>query len=622
MIRTRLSFINPENGIADRGRRIGFYAAIIALIINNVQFVNYVTAGEFSSDLVVNNLIYNLIGLTIAICSYANYYFNFAFKSGIILLLVHIWVNALLSASGGKATIIDLPVLIFAPVMLVTFASHRLLAIVGLIQASLLYVFMTYFGARDFAKDWPPEHLQGFTMALITMSFLTIVALAAVAYARERTDKRLFDLIKEKEQLAAEDALTGLDNRRSFLTILEENIANGVELSCAFIDLDRFKPINDKYGHGIGDQVIQTIGERLSETPGVLSVARLGGDEFGMLIDMDRLNVSTHALFEALHKKLCQEIMTEAGGVAVGASIGYSVYPEDGRDSAELMHAADIAMRRTKADQIGAVRFNIAVDNTRLTRAAMEMSFKDALVNRDLRPALQPIACSQTGRIVGYEMLARWVNSNFATPPNPLDFIAIAERFGLLNELLISTLDQALALREPDSDKFLAINISPSQLSHPNFLSQLSAKLKDHNVDPNTIELEVTEQVAFRNVEHNIKMLNEARALGMRISLDDFGTGYSSLAILDTLPLDKLKIDRAFLQRHDLRTERHDVLAATIDLARKLNLTSCIEGVEDENTARAAAEMGCDLLQGYWIGRPKLVEEMDGGLPFNVKRIA
>ncbi len=622
MIGKCLTFPDLAKGMSERSRRIAFYAAIIGLLMNNALFINYLWMGAFGPDLIINNLFYNLICLTIGVSSYTNYHFKLAYKTGLSVIVLHIWLNTLIPAVNGSASIMDLPVLLFAPMILVTFAGHRTLAMVACVQAGLLYVYLWHIGGRTFAQNWPPELLQGFTLSLVTMSCLTILALAAIAYAREHTDRRLFDLIHEKEQLAAEDSLTGLHNRRSFQLILEQNIAETIKLGCAFIDLDRFKSINDEYGHAIGDKVIQTIGERLARAPSVLCVARLGGDEFGLLVATEPLSMSMHAAFETLQKQLCQDIMTEAGSVGVGASIGYAVYPEDGQDPQELMHAADIAMRRTKAEKMGAIRFNKTLDNTRLTRATLEKNFKNALTHRDLRPALQPIICSRSGDIVGHEIFSRWLNSTLAPPPAPQDFIPIAERFGLLNELLISTLDQALSGRDPAAKSFLALNISPSQLSQPNFLSNLSALLAAHQVDPARIELEITEQVAFRNAEHNIETLSQARAMGMKIALDDFGTGYSSLSILDTLPLDKLKIDSAFVKRPGLNAERHSLLAATLAMARHLNLTTCLEGVEDADTARLASDLGCDLLQGYWIGQPELLDDTHCCDTNPVKRIA
>ena len=622
MLQDRLSAINPVKGIADRSRRIGFYTSIAALVINNIQFVNYVNAGQFGPELIINNLVYNLIALVIAFCSYTNFYFKLSFKVGVVVILAHIWFNAMNNAVADKASIIDLPVLMFCPFLLVTFAGYRTLALTGFLQSALLYYYVGQLGPLSFAKTWSTSHITGFTATLVTMSLLCMLSLAAVAHARQRMDKKLLALIREKEALAAEDPLTGLDNRRSFLSKLNGYIEQNRPLGCAFIDLDRFKPINDKYGHAVGDHVIKTIGERLLMTPGVLCVARLGGDEFGILVNRDQIDAPMTELFDGVYERICQEIITDRGNVGVGASIGYSVYPTDGTDVTELMHAADIAMRRTKSEKVGAVRFNRRIDSSRLARAAMEMGFKDALQKGDMKPALQPIACSQTGRILGYEMLARWVTDKFPERPSPVDFIPIAERFGLLNELLMSTLSQALEKRDSDSDKFLAINVSPSQLSHPKFLSQIRGKLEEYNMDPALIELEVTEQVAFRNVEHNIKMLREAREMGMKIALDDFGTGYSSLSILDALPLDKLKIDRSFLHSEYSQNSNSDVLSATINLARRLNLSSCIEGVEDEETAKRVIDMGCDQIQGYWIGHPTLVAELRPTTANLIKQIA
>lgn len=232
---------------------------------------------------------------------------------------------------------------------------------------------------------------------------------------------------------------------------------------------------------------------------------------------------------------------------------------------------------------------------------------RQAVPDGKIRAALQPIISVSDGKIVTMELLARWPGSGFPRDPAPNEFIPIAERIGLLNDMLWSMLNQALPTVAA-SNWSLAINVSPSQLTSRLFLARLSAVVARHRIPPQRIELEVTEQVAFRNVIENCAVLDEARKLGFRIVLDDFGAGYSSLAILDRLPLDKIKLDQAFVGDLRDRAVTQKIMRATVALAHELGMVCTVEGIECAETAALVASFGCDQMQGYWIGMPELVE--------------
>ncbi|MEL6693256.1 MAG: bifunctional diguanylate cyclase/phosphodiesterase, partial [Pseudomonadota bacterium] len=367
-----------------------------------------------------------------------------------------------------------------------------------------------------------------------------------------------------------------------------------------FLDLDRFKPLNDEYGHAIGDEVLKVVAQRLKQEPCFTAVARLGGDEFAAIIEGPWINTQLHTNTEAVHRRITAPFEAEAISVTVGVSMGYAQALNDATGVGELLHAADKAMMRCKANGGGVVKFDPALDDLGLLSSAFTELFRSALKTDQIIPALQPIIEAQTGRIVGHELLARWVNSGLSRDPSPADFIPIAEKLGLLNEVLQVTLAGAMRHLRFQSG-FLAINVSPSQLSASSFLDFLQSVARENEFPLERVEIEITEHIAFRNLETNIQTLEKARRLGCTISLDDFGSGYSSLSLLDQLPLDKVKLDRSIQSAR----YRRDVLQATIRFAKELGFSCCVEGIETQADANTATQFGCDQMQGYWIGSPE-----------------
>lgn len=423
-----------------------------------------------------------------------------------------------------------------------------------------------------------------------------------------RIRERLRKLYNETRRLASEDPLTSLMNRRAFVDTVTQQLSTPRRSVLAFIDLDRFKPLNDEHGHAVGDEVLVEIGRRLSGRPGLLAAARLGGDEFAALFagsaDPD---LAAHDMHH-LHAMVTAPITTGAGPVSVGASVGWVEAGARAVSISEVLHAADVAMRRAKLERGGVVRFNPNIDNTALVSSAIEIAFRNALNAGKIRAALQPIVSVAGQEVVSMELLARWPGSGFPRDPEPQEFIPIAERLGLLNDVLWCTLHQALP-QFMFNDLCVAINVSPSQLTSLDFLTKLSDVISSYGIKAERIELEVTEQIALRNLLDNSAVLQQARALGFRIVLDEFGAGNSSLAMLSRLPLDKIKLDRAFVAGLAAGEANQKVLRATALLAADLDITCAVAGVESAETARLVAELGCEQIQGYWVGRPELVSQ-------------
>lgn len=432
--------------------------------------------------------------------------------------------------------------------------------------------------------------------------------LSTGVYRGVRTRETLRGLIATTARLAAEDPLTGLHNRRSFFEKVEAHSAPGGAFIIAFVDLDRFKPLNDEFGHAVGDEVLRVIARRLEQHPGVVAAARLGGDEFAFLCPLPADETVADRQMTEIRNSLVSPIPSAAGVVSVGASIGWIRAADAASAASDLLNWADVAMRRAKVERLGLVEFDPVADSAALTSSAIEIAFRQALANERIRAALQPIISARSGKIVTMELLARWPDSGFDRDPGPQEFIPIAERLGLLNEMMWSTLRQALPLLSGTAWS-LAINVSPSQLTSSYFLQKLMVLVRQYGVVPGRIELEITEQVAFRNVAENCAVLNEARALGFRVVLDDFGAGYSSLAMLDRLPLDKIKLDREFVGELKARTEIQKILKATVSLAHELGMICSVEGIECPETAAMVTGFGCDQIQGYWIGRPEVIDQ-------------
>lgn len=444
--------------------------------------------------------------------------------------------------------------------------------------------------------------------ALVIFSVVILLAyLIMLLMTNIETQREMAKLADENAKQARLDPLTELANRRHFVEQIQALLARDESFALVFIDLDRFKPLNDEHGHAIGDESLKAIAARLKTSPQIDFVARLGGDEFGALIQADRSEAELENALRQIWNDVISTFETSIGPVDLGASIGCVRSNPSFDTHSKLMHAADVAMIRAKTNGGGVAVFDPALDAGMFEFAEIESAFRHAVLSGQIQAALQPIKCVRTQTITKMELLARWQRADGGKSLSPADFIPMAERLGLLNQILWSTLDQALP-KVRGTSLTLAINISPSQLLSAQFFTKLEAVLKRHLVPFNQIELEITEQVALRNDKENLAHLQRANEIGFSIVLDDFGTGYSSISLLDKLPLSKVKLDHSFV-RGAMETEHgKKLLTAIIGLLKQMNLRCCVEGVETEEIETFVAALGCEEVQGYLIGRPALVE--------------
>ncbi len=413
----------------------------------------------------------------------------------------------------------------------------------------------------------------------------------------------------ELRRMATRCALTGLANR----ALLIDRLAHAIELAgraqgrlaVLYVDLDRFKRINDSLGHTVGDALLCRVAERLNETVRRCdTVGRLGGDEF--LVVLERVDDSDEAatVAERLLGALGNLTLVEEHRVHINASIGIALHPDDGSDGPTLMRMADAAMQTAKTEGGGRfVFYTQDMTERAVARLRMEASLREATAQKAFDLAYQPKIEAAGGRLTGFEALIRWRHEGAMIPP--MEFIPVAEDTGLIIDIGAWVLDEACRTATrwalDHGPVPVAVNVSARQLADPDFTRLVEDTLHRHATRPELLEIEITETVIMKDVRHHLPTLSRLRAMGVRIAIDDFGTGYSSLAYLRQLPVDVLKIDRSFV--NDL-PHAPDIASTVIALAQRLKLSTVAEGVETIEQQRWLAEAGCDCLQGYLISRP------------------
>ena len=420
----------------------------------------------------------------------------------------------------------------------------------------------------------------------------------------KRVQQRLYET-------AHRDALTGLPNRLSIEQRLRETIDEARRderrFALLFVDLDRFKTINDTLGHGIGDDVLREVASRLQETLRAGDViARPGGDEFIILVPRVAHVDEVDAVGRRLVRSLAAPIAVRGRELFVSASVGAAIYPEHGDVAEALVAHADAAMYRAKA--FGGNRhalFDATMEAAATERLSLENDLRHALYRDELRLEYQPVVDVLTHRIVGCEALVRWHHKTRGIVA-PNDFIGIAEETGVIVALDRWVLNEACAtaarLRRSDPDFRVAVNLSPRDLREPDLPEVVAAVLSEHGLPASALAIEVTESVALD--DSVLPALRRLCGLGVTVAVDDFGTGYSSLSYLKRLPVTALKIDRAFIR--DVASDAYDqaIVGSIVGIAKALGLHITAEGLETEEQVDYVTQLGCDHAQGFRFGRP------------------
>ena len=447
---------------------------------------------------------------------------------------------------------------------------------------------------------------------ILTNNFLAFLQLVASKAEAQR-------LSEENQRLAHTDSLTGLPNRRYFFQRLDALIAASAgpdaTFALAIFDLDRFKPINDTFGHTAGDRVLEETGRRLQTfAGGGVTIARLGGDEFGVLIHAAARPDEVVDLCNRICAGLHAPIALGETQVVPGCSGGLALYPQAGRAADALFDRADYALYHSKERKRGSTTlFSQEHEDAIRDARAVETALQSADLAAEMEMHYQPILDTVTDRITAVEALARWTSPKLGRVP-PDRFIAVAERCGMIHSVTLLLLRKALAdaARLPP-EIGLSFNLSSHDLASSETVIAILAAVRRSGLDPRRITLELTETALMRDFEGAQKAITLLRALGIKIALDDFGTGYSSLNYVHRLPLDRIKIDRGFMA--DVETDLgRSVVSTILDLCQNLGLDGIAEGIETTEQLNAVRGHGCRYVQGYLIGMPQPMADLLDGL--------
>ena len=460
--------------------------------------------------------------------------------------------------------------------------------------------------SRDY-EEWELDELFTLTMllgaGLLLFSVRRIVELKREIRQRQQAEE-------SAHQLARHDALTGLPNRRFLFEDFErrKGLSFGGGKACAvyLIDLDHFKAVNDVHGHGIGDQLLQAMAERLQGAIGADGlVARMGGDEFGILYEFDRGADCALRLARRLTTTLSRPVTVGGLSLELGASIGLAFCPGDGDTLHDLLRKADVAMYRAKEDDKGGFRvFETEMDDLLRERVELERDLREAIRAKQIVPHYQPLVDLSSGSTLGYEVLSRWRHPERGMVM-PVTFIPIAEDTGMIAPLTYLILRQACADAKDWPERlFISVNLSPSQFLDPWLVEKLLQILTETGFPPRRLEVEITENALIQDMQKVKTVVGSLRNLGVRVALDDFGTGYSGLYHLRELDLDTVKIDRSFIRRMLSEPQHARIVEAILGLSKSLGLDATAEGIESGEVYDRLKELGCQVGQGYYLGMP------------------
>jgi diguanylate cyclase (GGDEF)-like protein/PAS domain S-box-containing protein len=412
---------------------------------------------------------------------------------------------------------------------------------------------------------------------------------------------------------AGHDALTGLPNRSLLRERLVDGLRTSTQLALLFMDLDRFKEVNDTFGHDVGDKLLQQVADRMAALIAPpASLARLGGDEFAVVVPgADRTTAIEIAT--SLGSALKDVLVVDEFELSIGVSIGIALAPTDGTDEGTLLRRADIAMYDAKHTGHGSAVYSAEQDQYRPERLRLIAELRRGIGLGELRLHYQPVLDLRTDRIVAAEALVRWQHPTQGLLL-PADFVPLSEQTGLIKPLtdfvLMAGIGQAAAWRDAGRELDIAINLSVHNLLDPQLPAFVDNLLDGASLEPDRLVLEITEGVLMSEPERMIKTLHALRGLGVRLAVDDFGSGYSSIGYLQRLPVQQVKIDRSFTERLATKDGNRVIVESTIAMAHGLGLEVVAEGVEDRATLTFLKQAGCDYAQGYSIGRPAPAEEL------------
>ena len=475
-------------------------------------------------------------------------------------------------------------------------------------------------GALEVAMDVTRRHAA--LQREFFWTFLQIIALTSTAFLlpmaayvqRSRQHARTAERLSFATR---HDDLTDLLNRSSFNRIVKAQMAGGLgnarRFNLHFVDLDRFKDVNDTYGHSTGDELLRTVARRLATLAGSgAHVCRLGGDEFALFEPATDESVEPDRLSRRIVRALSSPFLLEEHDVHIGASVGVARYPEDADNLNGLIKAADIALYEAKHNGRGrAVVYDPTLEDARRIRLAIESRLRVAVADEEFELHYQPLYDTHGSSLRGFEALLRLKDIDGRDIP-PTVFIPIAEDMGLIEEIGTWVLNIACRAASLWPDNLgVAVNLSPLQFTDGDIVEKIRSALDDTGLEPHRLEVEITEGILMADTDRVMAQLAEIKALGVSIALDDFGTGYSSLSYLWKFPFDKIKIDRSFIS--DLASnspKSREVMDTIVALGRVLDLRVTAEGVETVSQMDALRDLHVDYVQGFYYGRPMPMAEL------------
>lgn len=425
---------------------------------------------------------------------------------------------------------------------------------------------------------------------------------------------------EELKKLAHRDPLTGMANRYSFnvrtKSLIETSASFGQKLALFFLDLDRFKQVNDTFGHKAGDDLLVDMSNRIKSLLGNKDfIARLGGDEFSIALANIRHPREAFQLAEAIIQSFEKPFVISGHDIYMSTSIGISFFPEDGEDIDTLLVKADKAMYESK--QNGRNQFSAyheEMENENKETLTMEMELRQAIDREELTINYQPQIHLKTKKVAGIEALIRWNNRHYGRV-SPEKFIPLAEETGLINsigEWVLTKVcrDLKTLMQFGFDDVPIAVNVSPLQFLQGNFVETVRRILNQENVPAQLLDLEVTESTVMPDAKKSVHRLNELKNLGCKLSIDDFGTGYSSLSYLRRFPIDNLKIDKSFIQSIDQYEDDASIVEAIITMAHRLHLKVIAEGAESKRQIQFLYAESCDYVQGFYYSKPLVFSDL------------